>query len=149
MTKLSNLRPAKGAVKRRKRLGVGSSSGKGGTCGKGHKGQNSRSGGGVPTWFEGGQIPMIRTMPKRGFTNIFRVPNQIINVRDLLRFEAGSTVDLVVLVKAGLAHAKGGPVKLLAKGELDRALTLKIDAASEAARKKVEAAGGTVELVKG
>ncbi len=149
MTKLSDLHPAKGAVKRRKRRGIGPSSGHGGTSGRGHKGQNARSGGGTPPYFEGGQIPLIRRLPKRGFTNIFKVPNQVVNVRDLARFEAGSTVDFDALVKAGFVHVSRGPVKLLAKGELDRALTVKVDGASEAARQKVEAAGGSVVLEKG
>lgn len=147
MTKLSNLKPAPGSTKRRKRRGIGSSSGHGGTSTRGSKGQNARSGGGVPTWFEGGQMPLIRRIPKRGFVNIFRVENQVLNVRDLGRFDAGSTVDLDALVKAGLARTKGGPVKLLATGEIDRALTVKVDVASTAAKQKVEAAGGRIEVV--
>ena len=149
MTKLSNLKPAPGSTRKRKRVGIGSSSGHGGTSGRGHKGQNSRSGGGVPTWFEGGQTPLIRRLPKRGFTNIWRVPNQIINVRDLARFEAGTIVDREVLLEARLVRKNRGRVKLLAQGELSHAVTVKVDAASDAARKKVEAAGGTVEVGKG
>jgi len=103
----------------------------------------------VPTWFEGGQTPLIRRLPKRGFTNIWRVPNQIINVRDLARFEAGTTVDREVLLEARLVRKGRGRVKLLAEGELTHAVTVKVDAASDAARKKVEAAGGTVEIGKG
>jgi large subunit ribosomal protein L15 len=149
MTKLSNLKPAKGATKRRKRLGTGSSSGHGGTCGRGTKGQLARSGGKVPAYFEGGQMPLVRRLPKRGFTNIFRLENQIVNVRDLNRFEAGSTVDFDALAAAGLVRMRSGPVKLLGEGTLDRALTVKVDAASGSARQKVEAAGGTVEVRKG
>ena len=149
MSKLSDLKPAKGATRRRKRLGIGSSSGHGGTCCRGHKGQNSRSGGGVPSWFEGGQMPLIRRIPKRGFTNPTRVQNQVVNVQDLVRFDAGSTIDLAALVEAGLVRRRGGPVKLLAKGTLDHAVTVKVNKASEAARQKVQAAGGTVEVVEG
>jgi len=149
MTKLSNLKPAKGSTKKRKRVGIGSGSGHGGTSTRGSKGQNARSGGGVPVWFEGGQIPYFRRIPKRGFVNLFRVENQVINVSDLARFDAGSTVDLDALVKAGLARTKDGPVKLLAGGEIDRAVTVKVDMASTAAKQKIEAAGGTVEVVKG
>lgn len=148
MTKLSNLKPAAGSTKRRKRRGIGSSSGHGGTSTRGAKGQNARSGGGVPTWFEGGQMPLIRRIPKRGFVNIFRVENQVVNIRDLARFDAGSIVDLDALVKAGLARTKGGPVKLLATGEIDRALTVKVDVASTSAKQKIEAAGGSVEVVR-
>lgn len=149
MTKLSNLKPARGSTKTRKRRGIGSSSGHGGTSTKGHKGQNARSGGGVPTWFEGGQMPLIRRIPKRGFVNHFRVENQVVNVRDLSRFEKGSTVDQDALVKAGLVRANGGPIKLLATGEVGHALSVKVDMISESAKKKIEAAGGTVEAVKG
>ncbi len=147
MTKLSNLKPAKGSTHRRKRVGIGPSSGHGGTSGRGHKGQNSRSGGGVPTWFEGGQMPLIRRIPKRGFINHFRTEYQVVNLRDLTRFEAGTTVDRDALVGAGLVRARGGPVKVLASGELGHALTVKVDAASGQARTKIEAAGGTLEVV--
>jgi large subunit ribosomal protein L15 len=149
MTKLSNLKPAPGSTKNRKRRGIGSSSGHGGTSTKGHKGQNARTGGGVPTWYEGGQMPLIRRIPKRGFVNIHRVANQVVNIKDLARFQKGATVDLDALVKAGLVRANGGPIKLLATGDIDRAITLKVDVVSEAAQKKIEAAGGTVESVKG
>lgn len=149
MTKLSNLKPAKGATKKRKRRGIGSSSGHGGTSGRGHKGQNARSGGGVHTWFEGGQMPLVRRLPKRGFTNIHRVEKQVVNVGDLDRFDAGATVDVEVLAGARLVRKNGGPVKLLAKGDIDRALTIKVDEASQAAKDKIQAAGGSVEVKKG
>jgi large subunit ribosomal protein L15 len=149
MTKLSDLKPAKGSTKGRKRVGIGSSSGHGGTSGRGHKGQNARSGGGVPTWFEGGQMPLIRRIPKRGFVNHFRVQFQVVNVRDLARFDAGTSVDRDTLVGAGMIRANGGPVKLLASGEIDRALTITVDKASEAAKQKIEAAGGSLAVTKG
>jgi len=149
MTKLSDLKPAKGSTKRRKRVGIGSSSGHGGTCGRGTKGQNARSGGGVPTWFEGGQMPLIRRIPKRGFTNHFRVQYQVVNLRDLAAFDDGATVDREALVEAGMVRKNGGPVKVLASGELEKKLTIKVDKASEAAKQKIEAAGGSLEVTKG
>lgn len=149
MTKLSDLKPAKGSTQRRKRVGIGSSSGHGGTSGRGTKGQNSRSGGGVPTWFEGGQMPLIRRIPKRGFFNHFRVEYQVVNLRDLARFDDGDTVDREALVAAGMVRKNGGPVKVLASGELEKKLTIKVDKASEAAKQKIEAAGGSLEVTKG
>ena len=145
--KLHELRPAKGAVKRRKRVGCGPSSGHGGSSTRGTKGQQSRSGGGVPAWFEGGQMPLQRRIPKRGFKNFMRKEYQIVNLRDLARFEAGSEVGPLELYKAGLITKKALPVKLLAKGEIDRSLTIKVNAASKAAVSKVEGAGGKVEIL--
>jgi large subunit ribosomal protein L15 len=142
----SNLKPAKGATKKRKRVGIGPSSGHGGTSCRGHKGQNSRSGGGGPAYFEGGQTPLIRRLPKRGFVNIFRVPNQVVNVADLSGFDAGTEIDRTLLIAAGLVQKSGGPIKVLGDGDLDRALTVKVDRVSESAKKKIEAAGGTIEL---
>lgn len=149
MTKLSNLGPAKGSVRSRKRLGIGSSSGHGGTCCRGTKGQNARSGGGVPPWFEGGQLPYFRRIPKRGFVPPFRVEKQVVNLRALAAFAAGSTVDRTALVEAGLVRKNGGPVKILGSGEIDRSLTVKVDLVSASARQKIEAAGGTVEVREG
>jgi len=146
MTKLSNLKPARGATHRRKRYGIGASSGHGGTSGRGSKGQKARNK--VAPYFEGGQTPIIRRIPKRGFVNLFRVENQVVNLRDLNRFKAGTVVDIDALVQAGLVRSKGGPVKLLAKGALDRALTVRVDAASSSAQERVKAAGGAVELPK-
>jgi large subunit ribosomal protein L15 len=146
MTKLSNLRPARGATHRRKRYGIGASSGHGGTSGRGSKGQKARNK--VAAYFEGGQTPLIRRIPKRGFVNLFRVEKQVVNLRDLKRFASGTVVDFDALVQAGLVRARGGPVKLLAKGELDRALTVRVHAASESACERVKAAGGSVELPK-
>ena len=143
--RLGNLRPAAGATKNTKRLGKGAASGQGGTAGKGHKGKKARSGGGIPAWFEGGQMPIQRRLPKRGFTNPTRVEYHVVQVGRLAGAAAGTTVDATWLKNARLVR-KGGPIKLLAGGELKVALTVKVDAASEAARKAVEAAGGKVEV---
>ena len=142
--RLGTIRPAAGATKDTKRLGKGAASGQGGTAGKGHKGKKARSGGGIPVWFEGGQMPIQRRLPKRGFTNPTRVEYQVVPVGRLASAKAGTTVD-VAWLKAERLIRRGGPVKLLAGGELKVALTVKVDAASEAARKAVEAAGGKVE----
>ena len=144
--KLNELKPPAGSRKDRKRIGRGQGSGHGGTSGKGHKGQNSRSGGGVRVGFEGGQMPLQRRLPKRGFTNVFAAKVVEVNLRDLNRFEAGSVVDAQTLAEAGLIKGAFDYIKLLGQGELDRALTIKVDRTSAGAKAKVEAAGGTVEL---
>ena len=143
--KLSDLRPARGAKHRRKRVGIGTGSGHGGTSCRGHKGQKSRSGGKVRRYFEGGQLPIHRRLPKGGFTPPNRVPNQVINVCDLAGFDAGSAVTPEDLEKNGLVRKASGPIKLLAKGTIEIGLTVHVDKASEAARQKIEAAGGKVE----
>jgi large subunit ribosomal protein L15 len=142
--RLGSIRPAAGATKDTKRLGKGAASGQGGTAGKGHKGKKARSGGGIPVWFEGGQMPIQRRLPKRGFTNPGRVEYQVVAVGRLAVAAAGTTVDTAWL-KAQRLIRRSGPVKLLAGGELKVALTVKVDAASEAARQAVQAAGGKVE----
>ena len=142
--RLGSIRPAAGATKDTKRLGKGAASGQGGTAGKGHKGKKARSGGGIPVWFEGGQMPIQRRLPKRGFTNPTRVEYQVVAVGRLAVAAAGTTVDTAWL-KAQRLIRRSGPVKLLAGGELKVALTVKVDAASEAARQAVQAAGGKVE----
>ena len=144
--KLNELKPAKGATKKRKRVGCGTGSGHGGTSTRGHKGHKARSGGKVAGWFEGGQMPLQRRVPKRGFTNIHRTTYQVVNVGELTCFDAGSTVDPAGLVKAGLAKRKL-PVKLLADGTLDRGIVIRVHAASAAAKAKIEAAGGRVEIL--
>lgn len=144
--KLNELKPAAGSKKNRKRIGRGKGSGWGKTSGKGHKGQNSRSGGGVRPGFEGGQMPLHRRLPKRGFKNIFRKKVVEVNLRDLNRFDAGSVVDAQALAEAGLIKGQFDAIKLLGQGEVDRALTVQVDRVSESAKAKVEAAGGTVEL---
>ena len=147
MSKLNDLRAPKGATHSRKRLGRGPGSGKGKTSGKGHKGQKARSGFKTRPWFEGGQMPLQRRVPKRGFTNRNRVECEIVNVGDLERL----TEDLVtpeVLHAHGLVSLnRGAPVKLLGSGEVGRAFTVKLHRVSAGAKAKVEAAGGTVEIL--
>ncbi len=144
--KLSDLRPAEGAKTQKKRVGRGKGSGLGKTAGKGHKGLKARSGGGMRPGYEGGQMPMQRRLPKRGFTNIFRRVWTVVNVKDLNRFEHGSVVDAEALRSAGLMKGETTGVKLLGSGEITRKLTVKVDRASKAAVEKVTAAGGTVEV---
>ena len=146
--KLNELKPARGAVRPRKRIGRGQGSGTGGTAGRGHKGHSSRSGGGNAPGFEGGQMPIQRRLPKGGFTNINRVEYQVVNVVSLNVFDAGAEVTPATLKECRLARKASIPVKLLGRGEVDRAVRISVHAVSESARRKVEAAGGTVELVK-
>ena len=142
--RIGTIRPAAGATKAPKRRGKGSATGLGGTAGKGHKGHKARTGGKIPSWFEGGQMPIQRRLPKRGFVNPTRVEYQVINVGRLAGAPAGTVVDAAWLKSQRLVR-RPGLVKLLAGGEIKVALTVKVDAASEAARKAIEAAGGTVE----
>jgi large subunit ribosomal protein L15 len=144
--KLSDLRPAEGAKSARKRVGRGKGSGLGKTAGKGHKGLRARSGGGTKPGYEGGQMPMQRRLPKRGFNNIFRKEYAIIQVKDLNRFEAGTVVDVEMIWASGLVKDLKDGIKLLANGDVTRPLTVKVDKASKAASEKVVAAGGTVEV---
>jgi large subunit ribosomal protein L15 len=145
--KLNELAPAKGARKARKRLGRGVGSGSGKTAGRGTKGHNSRSGGGVRPGYEGGQMPIHRRLPKRGFTNIFRKQMAVVNVRDLQRFESGSVIDEVALVRSGLVKGPRDGIKLLGNGDVSHPLTVRVNGCSQAAKAKIEAAGGTVEVV--
>lgn len=145
--KLHELKPAKGSVKARKRLGRGVASGTGKTAGRGTKGHNSRSGGGVRPGYEGGQMPLHRRLPKFGFTNIFKKQMAIVNIRDLQRFDAGDVVDEAALVKRGLVKGRRDGIKLLGQGEISNALTVKINAVSRSAKAKIEAAGGSVEEI--
>jgi large subunit ribosomal protein L15 len=144
---LSNLKPAKGSQKARKRVGRGPGSGHGKTSCRGHKGQNSRSGGGAPLGFEGGQMPLIRRLPKRGFTNIFKKRYALINITDLAIFDKDSIVDEVALVEKGLVGKVYDGIKLLGNGEIDKPVTLKVHKWSKAAMDKVVAAGGKIEEV--
>lgn len=144
--KLHELKPAKGATRATKRLGRGIGSGTGKTAGKGHKGQKARSGGGVRPGFEGGQIPLARRMPKRGFTNIFKKEYVVLNVRDLERFDNGAVVNYESLFELGLIKTIKDGVKILGTGELTKALTIKVDKVSPAAAEKIVAAGGKVEV---
>lgn len=142
---LSNLSPAAGSVKNRKRIGRGPGSGTGKTAGKGHKGQNARSGGGVKPGFEGGQMPLQRRLPKRGFTPLNKMVYALVNVRDLDTFDAGSVVDPAMLIEAGFIKCERDGVKILGDGELTKAVTVKAHKFSKSAAAKIEAAGGKVE----
>jgi large subunit ribosomal protein L15 len=144
---LSNLSPPKGAVKNRKRVGRGPGSGHGKTSCRGHKGQKARSGGSIKPGFEGGQMPLARRLPKRGFTNIFKKQYALIQVRDLMVFEKDSVIDPAVLVESGLVSKLLDGVKLLGNGDIDRPLTIKVHKCSQAAQAKIVAAGGTVEVI--
>ena len=145
--RLSELQPSPGSKHSKKRIGRGPGSGWGKTAARGHKGQNSRAGGPKGPGFEGGQMPLTRRIPKRGFTNIFRQPWAIVNLRDLNRFPADSVVDEAALKEAGLVDAKTKRIKLLAQGEITVALTVKVQGASAQAKARIEAAGGRVEVV--
>lgn len=144
--RLHELTPDKGAKKSRKRLGRGVASGQGKTAGRGTKGFNSRSGGGVRPGYEGGQMPIQRRLPKRGFRNLFKKDFSIVNIRDLNRFEAGTRVDGEAMRAAGIVKNLKKPVKLLGQGELNVAVDVKVSAVSNSARQKVEAAGGSIEV---
>ena len=144
---LNELSPAPGSRRKRKRLGRGVGSGLGKTSGRGHKGSNSRSGGGVRPGFEGGQMPLQRLLPKRGFANIFKKRIAIVNLTDLNRFDSGTVVDEVELVRSGLVKGRRDGIKVLGNGELDRALTVRVNAVSQTAKEKIEKIGGTVEVV--
>jgi large subunit ribosomal protein L15 len=145
--KLHELSPPAKSRKSDKRLGRGVGSSRGKTAGRGTKGYNSRSGGGVRPGYEGGQMPLQRRLPKRGFTNIFRKKIAVINLRDLLAFESGSLVDEAALVKAGLVKGQKDGIKLLGHGEIQVALDVKLNQVSKSARQKIEAAGGSVEVI--
>ena len=144
--KIHELRDNPGATKDRKRIGRGPGSGTGKTGGRGIKGQKSRSGVAIKG-FEGGQMPLHRRLPKRGFANIFGKNIAVINIRDLARFDKGTVVDEVALVEAGLVKGKRDGIKLLGQGEIKHSLDVKVDLISKSAREKIEAAGGTVEVI--
>ena len=144
--KIGEIRPAKGATRDRKRRGLGPASGLGGTAGRGHKGQRARSGGKVARWFEGGQMPIQRRLPKVGFRNPSRVEFQVVNVAALARFAKGETVSRESLLAKRLIDRSDLPVKVLGMGEIEGPLTVTVDAVSGSARTKIEAAGGTVTL---
>jgi large subunit ribosomal protein L15 len=145
--KLNELSPPKGSRRPRKRVGRGVGSGKGKTAGRGTKGYNSRSGGGVRPGFEGGQMPLHRRLPKRGFTNIFKKKIAVINIRDLSKFESGSIVDEAALVRVGLVKGRRDGIKLLGHGEIETPMTIKINMLSKSAKEKIIQAGGKVEVV--
>jgi large subunit ribosomal protein L15 len=146
--KLNELKPVEGAKHAKKRVGRGIGSGIGKTSGRGQKGQNSRSGGGVRPGYEGGQTPLYKRLPKRGFTNIHAHEYAIVNLGDInALFEAGSVVDLEALKKVGLVKKEYEGVKILGNGELDKALTIKAVKFSKSAVEKISKAGGTVEVL--
>ncbi|MCI7233890.1 50S ribosomal protein L15 [Huintestinicola sp.] len=145
--KLFELSPADGSVKDVKRIGRGHGSGNGKTAGKGHKGQNARSGGGVRPGFEGGQMPMTRRIPKRGFNNIFATKYSTVNVSDLDKFVDGTVVDAELLAASGLVKNTANGVKILGNGELTKNLTVKASAFSASAKEKIEKAGGKAEVM--
>lgn len=145
--KLENLSPSLGSRKAPKRIGRGHGSGHGKTSGKGHKGQKARSGGGVRPGFEGGQMPLQRRVPKRGFNNIFAKNIVSVNVAALNRFEDGSVVDSNTLIEAGIVKNIRDGVKILASGDLEKKLTVKASAFSESAKQKIESLGGKAEVI--
>ncbi len=144
---LGDLKPASGAKKKRKRIGRGPGSGHGKTSTRGHKGTQSRTGNTMHAWYEGGQMPLQRRTPKRGFTNIFRVEYQVINLSDLDRFDADATVDIEALIDRGLVRNLNHKIKLLGNGEIKKALKITVHACSASAKEAVEKAGGQVNLV--
>ena len=144
---LSNLKPAEGSTKKEKRIGRGQGSGRGGTSTRGHKGAKSRSGYSSKIGFEGGQMPLQRRIPKRGFNNIFAKEIVAINVGSLNVFEDGAVVDNEAIIKAGIAKKACDGIKILGNGQLTKNLTVKVSAYSEAAKQKIEAAGGKAEVI--
>ena len=145
--KLNELRATPGAMREAKRIGRGHGSGNGKTAGKGHKGQKARAGHGMRPGFEGGQMPLHRRIPKRGFNNIFAKTIVAVNVGTLNKFEDGAVVDTQALIDAGIVKVCCDGVKILANGKLDKKLTVKVNAYSEAAKQKIDAAGGKAEVI--
>ncbi|MBR5253364.1 MAG: 50S ribosomal protein L15 [Clostridia bacterium] len=145
--KLHELSPAEGSAVKAYRKGRGPGSGNGKTAGKGHKGQNARSGGGVRLGFQGGQFPLYRVLPKRGFTNRYATVYSIVNVEALNRFEDGAVVDVVALIEAGIVRKENDGLKVLGRGEISKKLTVKANVFSASAKEKIEAAGGQVEVI--
>ncbi|WP_369672813.1 50S ribosomal protein L15 [Enterococcus lactis] len=145
--KLHELKPAEGSRQVRNRVGRGTSSGNGKTAGRGQKGQKARSGGSVRLGFEGGQTPLFRRLPKRGFTNVNRKDYAVINLDVLNRFEDGAEVTPVALVEAGIVKNEKAGIKVLANGELNKKLTVKAAKFSKAAQEAIEAAGGSIEVI--
>ncbi|KON85792.1 50S ribosomal protein L15 [Sporosarcina globispora] len=145
--KLHELKPAEGSRQERKRKGRGIGSGNGKTAGKGHKGQNARSGGGVRPGFEGGQTPLFQRLPKRGFTNINRKEYAVVNLDALNRFEDGAIVTPELLIETGVVSNEKAGIKILAKGKVEKKLTVKAHKFSSAAKEAIEAAGGQTEVI--
>lgn len=145
MLKLNNLSPSEGSRKNKKRVGRGPGSGHGKTAARGHKGARSRSGYSAKPGFEGGQMPLHRRLPKRGFHNIFKTEYVIVSLTDLDRFDGGVTVNRETLLEAGIIKKHDGPIKVLANGEIATGITLDVDKVSKGAREKIEAAGGSIK----
>ncbi len=145
--KLHELKAAPGSTKAPKRKGRGTATGQGKTAGRGENGQNSRSGGGVRLGFEGGQMPLYRRIPKRGFTNIWRTDYATVNVDDLNRFDEGAEITRDALIEKKLIRRNSGLVKILGDGKLDKKVTVKANKFSKSAKEKIEAAGGKVEEI--
>ncbi|KHD85720.1 50S ribosomal protein L15 [Bacillus ginsengihumi] len=145
--KLHELQPAEGSRKERNRVGRGTGSGNGKTAGKGHKGQKARSGGGVRLGFEGGQTPLFRRLPKRGFTNINRKDYAVVNLDALNRFDEGTEVTPALLLETGVVSKEKSGIKVLANGKLEKKLTVKAHKFSSAAKEAIEAAGGSIEVI--
>jgi large subunit ribosomal protein L15 len=145
---LDRLKGKHGARKARRRIGRGIGSGVGKTSGRGQKGAGARSGTKRRPWYEGGQMPLVRRLPKRGFRPLDRLPYQVVNVKELARFAAGSALDAAALASAGLVPRADRPVKILGEGEISVALRVRADAASAEARRKLEAAGGSIEVAR-
>ena len=145
--KLDSLKPSKGSIKNKKRIGRGHGSGLGKTSGRGHKGAGQRSGNKRRAWFEGGQMPLARRLPRRGFTNIFKEEIQIVNISDLNRIEKNSEIDPVVLQENGMIKSSLKPVKILGEGDIDKKLNVTASAFSASAKNKIEKAGGTATIL--
>ena len=145
--KLDSLKPSEGSIKNKKRIGRGHGSGLGKTSGRGHKGAGQRSGNKRRAWFEGGQMPLARRLPRRGFTNIFKEEIQIVNISDLIRIEKNSEIDPVVLQENGLIRSSLKPVKILGEGDIDKKLNVTASSFSESAKNKIEKAGGTATIL--
>ena len=145
--KLDSLKPSKGSIKNKKRIGRGHGSGLGKTSGRGHKGAGQRSGNKRRAWFEGGQMPLARRLPRRGFTNIFKEEIQIVNISDLIRIEKHSEIDPVVLQENGMIRSSLKPVKILGEGDIDKKINVTASAFSASAKNKIEKAGGTATIL--
>jgi len=147
MLSLNNIKPARGATHRKKRVGCGESSGHGKTSGRGHKGQKARSGGSIRLGFEGGQMPLLRRIPKRGFTSTFKKVWGTVNLRDLEQYDAGTVIDEAFLRSKGYVDGRVDGVKILGDGSFSKKLTVRVQAVSASAREKIEKAGGTIEIL--
>ena len=145
--RIHELKPAEGSTHKKKRVGRGTGSGWGKTSGRGHKGQGQRSGGGKGPYFEGGQTPLVRRLPKRGFTNVFQKVYAEVKLNDLNRFAPGTVITPELLIESGLVKKVNDGIRVLGNGEIDRALTVQAHSFTKSAAAKIEKAGGTVEVI--